>query len=180
MSRYLPGGRLVGGGVVGTNESLCPVGLLGGFAGGVIVAWREHVVVVLGVEHEGDAELLHVVDAGDGAGLLSGLGQGWQQHGGEDGEDGDDDEQLDQREGVSLHGGFGPFFFGHGYEWRPRTWRPTEPRVRGHQDYAAMVMTTLYQNSSRITSAGRHFFALGRRRGGAWRFFLLLAMAKRR
>ena len=59
---------------------------------------------VVGVQGHTDTDLLQLAGAADPAGLLTGLGEGWQQHAGEDGDDGDDDEELDQGEGlVFLH-----------------------------------------------------------------------------
>ena len=56
----------------------------------------EMVVVVASVHHVAETDLLQIVCAGDGMGLLLGLRQRGQQHGGENGDDGDDDQQLDQ------------------------------------------------------------------------------------
>ena len=56
----------------------------------------EMVVVVASVHDVAETDLLQVIGARDGMGLLLGLRQRGQQHGGENGDDGDDDQQLDQ------------------------------------------------------------------------------------
>ena len=62
-----------------------------------------HIVgVVAGVHGDGQPNLLHVGRAGDGAGLLARLGEGGEQHRGEDGDDGDDDEELNEREAPAA------------------------------------------------------------------------------
>ena len=73
-----------------------------------------HIVgVVAGVHGDGQPNLLHVGRAGDGAGLLARLGEGGEQHRGEDGDDGDDDEELDESERtlVAFHGVSWLFFW---------------------------------------------------------------------
>ena len=70
--------------------------------GGDVDARQEVVVVVVGVEDLAKLELLEVVDAADGAGLLPGLGERGQKHGGKNRDDGDDHQQFNQGECL-LH-----------------------------------------------------------------------------
>ncbi len=58
------------------------------------------VLVIQAVHGGGNLQLPLVAQTFGGDGVTFGLGQGGQQHGGEDGDDGDDDEQLDQGEGA--------------------------------------------------------------------------------
>ena len=69
------------------------LGAGGAGAAGVIL------VILVGVELAGEADLLEVVDANDLAGFLLGGAQGGQEHAGENADDCDDDEEFDQREG---------------------------------------------------------------------------------
>ena len=67
----------------------------------------KHVMVVLLVHAHAEDDLLQVVDAADGAGLLTGLREGWQQHGSQNRDDGDDNQKFDQCEMTILfHGWF--------------------------------------------------------------------------
>ena len=84
------GGRGGGHVVVGLHE-VHPLG-------GLVFDEAEHVVVVLLVHAHAEGDLLQVVDAADGTGLLAGFREGGQQHGGENGDDGDDHQQLDEGE----------------------------------------------------------------------------------
>ena len=69
-----------------------------GLVFGVHVDRRDVAVVVVFVHGMGETHLLELGDAGDGAGLVTGLGEGGQQHGGQNRDDRDDNQQLDQRE----------------------------------------------------------------------------------
>ena len=69
----------------------------GGAAGlGLEERGDEMVVVVASVHDVAETDLFQVIGARDGMGLLLGLRQRGQQHGGENGDDGDDDQQFDQ------------------------------------------------------------------------------------
>ena len=63
-----------------------------------VVGLREGVVVVVAVHFPTSHVLLDVGRAGDGAGLVTGLCKGGQQHGGQNRDDRDDDQQFDERE----------------------------------------------------------------------------------
>jgi len=65
---------------------------------GVHVNRRNIALVVILIHGVGETHLLEVGDAGDGLGLFTSLGEGGQQHGGQNRDDGDDDQQLDQGE----------------------------------------------------------------------------------
>ena len=69
-----------------------------GLAFRVHVNRRDVAVVVILVHGVGETLLLQLGDAGNGAGFVTGLGEGGQQHGGQNRDDRDDDQQLDQRE----------------------------------------------------------------------------------
>ena len=95
----------VGGAEVGPPHE--PV--FGGLVGRLVhVAERDEIRIVLLVHVMGEPHLLQLGDTGDGAGLFTGLGEGGQQHGGQDRDDRDDDQQFNQREGEHfwdfLHG----------------------------------------------------------------------------
>ena len=51
---------------------------------------------------DGQADLLHVVDALGAAGRLAGRLHGWQEQRDQDGNDGDDDQQFDEGETLGL------------------------------------------------------------------------------
>ena len=83
--------------------------VFGGFVGRLVhVAERNEVRIVLLIHVMGEAHLLEVGDTGDSLRFCTGLGEGGQQHGGQNRDDRDDDQQLDQREGEQfldfLHG----------------------------------------------------------------------------
>ena len=59
---------------------------------------QEVVVVVIGILNVAEGDLLQVVDAGDGTGLLARLGEGGEQHASQDGDDGDDHQKFNQGE----------------------------------------------------------------------------------
>ena len=85
-------------------DPLEPVAVPAGGVVGVADGEAHALVVVASVHVEGEAQLLGVGRAADGLGLFTGLGEGRQQHGGEDRDDGDDHQQLDQGEhGEFLH-----------------------------------------------------------------------------
>ena len=75
----------------------------------VHVAKRNILGVVILIHGMGETHLLEIGDAGDGLGLFTSLGEGGQQHGGQNRDDGDDDQKFDQREGEHIfdffHGG---------------------------------------------------------------------------
>ena len=73
-----------------------------GLAFGVHVNGGDVAVVVVFVQGMRDTDLLQLGDTGDGAGLVTGFGEGGQQHGGQDRDDCDDDQQLNQREGSDF------------------------------------------------------------------------------
>ena len=64
----------------------------------------EVAIVVLAVHDVGQRNLLHVVDAGRGTGLLTGFGEGGQEHGGQDCDDRDDHQEFNQGKGL-FHDG---------------------------------------------------------------------------
>ncbi len=64
--------------------------------------------IVILIHGVGETHLLEVGDAGDGLGLFAGLGEGGQQHGGQNRDDGDNDQKFDQREAEHF------FDFVHG------------------------------------------------------------------
>src|SRR5712671_4132623 len=64
--------------------------------------------VVLRVEVPGESKLFQAVHAGDALGLGFGLGQGRQEHPGQDGDDRNDDQQFNQGEGADREFGRGP------------------------------------------------------------------------
>ena len=59
-------------------------------------------VVVLHIHHRRGTELLQVRDTGDGASLLTGLGENRKKNRGKDSDDGNDDEQFDEGK-ASFH-----------------------------------------------------------------------------
>ena len=70
-----------------------------------ILAMRQGGIIVIGIHDVGHGDLLGVVGAGDAARLVASLGQGWQEHGRQDGDDGDDDKKFNQSK--SLFGAHG-------------------------------------------------------------------------
>ena len=75
---------------------------------GPIAVRRHEILVVGGVHRIAQVLLFLVAHAAGGVGLDLRLGQGRQEHPGQDGDDGDDHQQLDERErparGFRLHG----------------------------------------------------------------------------
>ena len=69
-----------------------------GLVFGIHVNGRYVAIVVVFIQGMCDTDLLQLGDAGDGAGLVTGFGEGGQQHGGQNRDDGDDDQQLNQGE----------------------------------------------------------------------------------
>jgi len=69
---------------------------------GVVGAARREGALRALVIHDGQAELLEVVDALRTAGRLAGGLDGGQQQGDQDGDDGDDDQKLDQGETATI------------------------------------------------------------------------------
>ena len=64
---------------------------------------RQIVVVVVAVKQIAQDNLLQIVGAADGTGLLTGLAQRGQQHGGQDCDDGNHHQQLNESEGFLLY-----------------------------------------------------------------------------
>ena len=69
-----------------------------------ITAVRDVVLLVEDIHVQRRHDGLGVRGAVDGAGLLARLRERGQQHGGEDRDDRDDDEELNEGEGLALHG----------------------------------------------------------------------------
>ena len=84
----------------GSGATIGPVARPG--FGGVHVGGHRVVVVLVRIDFVHQHQLLEVVHAGDGAGFLAGLGQGGQQHGGQDGDDRNHHQQFNQGE-VLFH-----------------------------------------------------------------------------
>ena len=69
---------------------------------------RQHLIVVLQVHHDGQADLFGVGETGDLAGLGTGLREDGKQNGSQNCNDGNDDKQLNQgkafaaSEGISI------------------------------------------------------------------------------
>ena len=98
-------------GIGDSQHDFVPEGVLEGGAVGpfvarsTIVSRRQIALIITDVHGGASAELLHVVDATNGAGLVAGFGEGGEEHGGQNRDDGDDDKQLYQGEVTrSLHG----------------------------------------------------------------------------
>ena len=68
---------------------------------------------IIDVETPGKNELLGVVHAHDPLPFLFRLGEGWQEHAGEDGDDGDDDEEFDEGESATEANGVGMRVYSH-------------------------------------------------------------------
>src|SRR5207247_7117164 len=62
------------------------------------VTGRHHVIIVVGVHYESQAELLLIIEAIDDVALVFSFAKSGQQHGGQDGTDGNDDKQLKETE----------------------------------------------------------------------------------
>lgn len=67
-----------------------------------VVSGGRKALVVTRVHGKAGTELFHVAGAVDGVGLVTGFGEGGEEHGGQDRDDGNDDQQLDQREMTGL------------------------------------------------------------------------------
>ena len=75
--------------------------------GGLEFDKTKRVMVILLIHAHAEDDLLQVVDAADGTGLLTGLRKGRQQHGSQNRDDGDDNQKFDQGEMTILfHGWF--------------------------------------------------------------------------
>jgi hypothetical protein len=103
--------------------------------GTVVIGAGQSLVVFVRVKAPGEHELAGVVHAGHGVGLDLRLGQGRQEHGGQDGDDGDDDKQFNEREGWAPSGsgneGIGSF-----HKQVPVKVRPVVPSC-GHDSACA-------------------------------------------
>ena len=93
-------------------DPLEPVAVPAGGVIGVADGEAHPLAVVAFIHVEGESQLFHLGRAADGLGFFTGLGEGRQQHGGEDGDDGDDHQQFDQGEhGEFFHLLFFSFLF---------------------------------------------------------------------
>ncbi len=75
--------------------------------GGLVFAKSNCIAIVLLIHAHAEDNLLQIVDAADGASLLTRFRKGRQQHGGQNGDDGDDHQEFDQgKMTVLFHGRF--------------------------------------------------------------------------
>jgi len=80
-------------------EGVLERGAVGPFvARSAIVSGRQIALIITDVHGGASAELLHVINAADGAGFVARFSEGGEEHGGQNRDDGDDNQQLNQRE----------------------------------------------------------------------------------